>query len=131
MHRALPSPVSGLARGSAVAEEPRDEWERVAMTGSPLEISPELEARIRARARHLWELDGSPHGRELDYRENARELIAIEESAGAGELPNPMLPIYVELVGEREKLMEFCEAHHELLRGKVMFFSEVHKWMVN
>ena len=60
------------------------------MTDSPLEISPELEARIRARAHHLWESDGSPHGREFDYRENARELIAIEDSAGAGQLPNPM-----------------------------------------
>jgi hypothetical protein len=60
------------------------------MTDSPLEISPELEARIRVRARHLWESDGSPRGRELDYRENARELIAIEDSAGAGQLPNPI-----------------------------------------
>jgi Protein of unknown function (DUF2934) len=60
------------------------------MTDSPLEVSPDLEARIRARARHLWERDGSPHGRELDYWENARELIAIEDSAGAGQLPNPM-----------------------------------------
>ena len=60
------------------------------MTDSPLEVSPDLEARIRARGRHLWESDRSPHGRELDYRENARELIGIEDSAGAGQLPNPM-----------------------------------------
>jgi hypothetical protein len=60
-----------------------------AVTDNPLEDSPELEARIRARARHLWESDGSPQGRELEYRENARELIAIEDSAGAGQLPNP------------------------------------------
>src|SRR5271156_4657979 len=66
--------------------------EIVAMTDSPLESSPKLEARIRARARHLWESDGSPHGREHDYLENARELIAIEDSAGAGQLPNPATP---------------------------------------
>jgi hypothetical protein len=60
------------------------------MAKNPLEDSPERDARIRARAYHLWEQDGRPHGRDLDYWENARELIGMEESAGAGELPNPM-----------------------------------------
>jgi hypothetical protein len=44
---------------------------------------------VRERAYHLWEADGKPHGRDLEYWERARELIGIEESAGAGLLPNP------------------------------------------
>ncbi len=60
------------------------------MTASPLEDSPQLEARVRRRAHHLWQADGSPEGREAEYLENARELIAIEDSPGAGQLPNPM-----------------------------------------
>jgi hypothetical protein len=46
--------------------------------------------RIRERAYHLWEADGRPDGRDLDYWERARELVGMEESAGAGLLPNPM-----------------------------------------
>ncbi len=47
------------------------------------------EARIRKRAYHLWEEDGRPEGRDKEFWERARELIGIEESAGAGLLPNP------------------------------------------
>jgi len=50
----------------------------------------EDESRIRERAYHLWEADGRPHGRELEYWERARELIAIENNPQAGQLPNPM-----------------------------------------
>ncbi len=49
-----------------------------------------LDDRIRERAYHLWEQDGRPHGRDLEYWERARELVAMEQSAGAGLLPNPM-----------------------------------------
>jgi hypothetical protein len=37
----------------------------------------------------LWEADGKPHGRDVEYWERARELIGMEDSAGAGLLPNP------------------------------------------
>ncbi len=47
------------------------------------------EQRIRERAYHLWEADGRPNGRELEFWERARELVGIESSAGAGQLPNP------------------------------------------
>jgi hypothetical protein len=49
----------------------------------------EREQRIRERAYHLWEADGRPHGGETEYWERAQELIGMEESAGAGLLPNP------------------------------------------
>jgi hypothetical protein len=49
-----------------------------------------LDERIRERAYHLWEQEGRPHGRDVEYWERARELVAMEESAGAGLLPNPM-----------------------------------------
>ena len=86
--------------------------------------TPEYEEVIKAAQAH-----GIPFGKAKHSHMGYAEQEQIQRDLG--ELPNPMLPIYVELVGEREKLMEFCEAHHELLRGKVMFFSEVHKWMVN
>jgi hypothetical protein len=49
-----------------------------------------LDERIRSRAYHLWEADGRPHGREAEFWERARELIAIEDNPTAGRLPNPM-----------------------------------------
>jgi hypothetical protein len=50
----------------------------------------ERDQRIRERAYHLWEADGCPNGGELEYWERARELIGMEQSAGAGLLPNPL-----------------------------------------
>jgi hypothetical protein len=59
------------------------------MLKNPLETNPAREQRVRERAYHLWEADGKPHGRDVEYWERARELVAMEESAGAGQLPNP------------------------------------------
>jgi hypothetical protein len=56
---------------------------------NPLITNPEREARVRERAYHLWEADGKPHGRDVEYWERARELVGMEESAGSGLLPNP------------------------------------------
>jgi Protein of unknown function (DUF2934) len=56
---------------------------------NPLQTNPEREERVRERAYHLWEADGKPHGRDVEYWQRARELIGMEDSAGAGLLPNP------------------------------------------
>ena len=56
---------------------------------NPLAPDPDRDHRIRERAYHLWESEGKPHGRDLEYWERARELIGMEESAGSGLLPNP------------------------------------------
>ncbi len=80
---------------------------------NPLQTNPAREARVRERAYHLWEADGKPHGRDLEYWERARELIGMEESAGSGLLPNPQShpdPILRADVGEadiQENLGEF------------------------
>jgi hypothetical protein len=55
---------------------------------SPLAIDPDREQRVRERAYHLWEADGKPHGRDLEYWERAREQVGAEKSAGPGR-PNP------------------------------------------
>ncbi len=60
------------------------------MSDNPLAPNPEREARIRARARRLWEADGRPKGRDAEYLERAEELIGMEEHAGAALEPNPM-----------------------------------------
>lgn len=59
------------------------------MPRNPLATDPEREQRVRERAYRLWEQDGRPHGRDVEYWERARELVGMEESAGAGLLPNP------------------------------------------
>src|SRR6195952_215339 len=56
---------------------------------TPLAIAPAREQRVRERAYHLWETEGKPHGRDVEYWERARELVGMEESAGSGLLPNP------------------------------------------
>jgi hypothetical protein len=58
-------------------------------TRNPLATHPDREQRVRERAYHLWEVDGKPHGRDVEYWERARELVGMEESAGSGQLPNP------------------------------------------
>jgi Protein of unknown function (DUF2934) len=60
------------------------------MSKNPLEDTPERVARIRERAYHLWEADGRPHGRDVEYWERARELVGMEENPDAGLLPNPI-----------------------------------------
>ena len=45
------------------------------------------EDRIRAKAHELWEAEGRPHGRDSLHWEQAREIIAIQDSQGATLLP--------------------------------------------
>lgn len=72
------------------------------------------EQRIRERAYRLWEEGGRISGHDLEYWERARELIAIEDNAGAGLLPNPAsestrpgLPAGVEEAEIQENYREF------------------------
>ena len=60
------------------------------MSDNPLETTPETEAHIKERARHLWEADGSPAGREDEYHERADELVRMEMAGNPGQLPNPV-----------------------------------------
>jgi hypothetical protein len=56
---------------------------------NPLAVDPEREHRVREKAYLMWESDGRPHGRDVEYWERARELVGMEDSAGSGLLPNP------------------------------------------
>ncbi len=69
------------------------------MSNNPLEDDAARDARIRERAYHLWEADGCPTGRDVEYWERARELVGIEESPGAGAVREPILP-HTNAVGE-------------------------------
>jgi hypothetical protein len=51
---------------------------------NPVASDHDRDHRIRERAYHLWEMDGKPHGRDIEYWERARELIGIEESTASG-----------------------------------------------
>ncbi len=57
---------------------------------NPLDPSPAHDARVLARARHLWIADGSPADRLNSYLEQADELVRMEEDGNPGQLPNPM-----------------------------------------
>ena len=57
------------------------------MSNNPLEDDPARDQRIRERAYHLWEADGCPEGSELEFWERARELVAMQDSQGAAQLP--------------------------------------------
>jgi hypothetical protein len=83
---------------------------------NPLDDTDETRRhRIRLRAYHLWEADGCPEGREAEFWERASELVGMEESAGAGQLPNPATrpganPARTEIVDEaflQDNLGEF------------------------
>ncbi len=45
------------------------------------------EDRIRRKAHELWEAEGHPHGRDRAHWEQAREIIAIEDSMASTLLP--------------------------------------------
>ncbi len=70
------------------------------MSANPLEDDPEREHRIRERAYHLWIEEGRPHGRDAEFWERARELVAMRDSAGSGQLPNPLASGEVPTGGE-------------------------------
>ncbi len=58
------------------------------MTTNPLDDDdPAQQDRIRERAYHLWNADGRPHGRDIEFWEQARVLVGMEESPGAGQIP--------------------------------------------
>ena len=56
---------------------------------NPLEDSPARDQRIRERAYHLWDAEGRPHGRDVEFWERAETLMGMEDSAGAGQIANP------------------------------------------
>jgi hypothetical protein len=60
------------------------------MSDNPLENDPARDQRIRERAYELWEADGRPHGADQEYWERAREIINMYDSAGSGQIPNPL-----------------------------------------
>lgn len=43
--------------------------------------------RIAAKAHELWEAEGRPHGRDQEHWAEAKEIIALHDSAGDALLP--------------------------------------------
>ena len=50
------------------------------MSDKTLEKSPDRESQVRERAYRLWEDEGRPHGRDVEFWERARELVAAERN---------------------------------------------------
>jgi hypothetical protein len=57
------------------------------VTANSLETNPEREARVREYAYQLWEAEGRPHGRDVEFWVRARELIASEQDSPADQSP--------------------------------------------
>ena len=53
-------------------------WEWL-LSDNPLQDTPERLSRIRERAYKLWEEEGRPEGRALEFWERAKELVGMEE----------------------------------------------------
>ena len=80
------------------------------MLNNPLHDNPEREHRVRERAYHLWEADGKPHGRDVEYWQRAGELVAIQENGEADRPPNHAASVRetgVEEADIQENLGEF------------------------
>ncbi len=83
------------------------------MSDNPLAPSADHTAMVEARARQLWEADGSPADAMPTYIERADELVRMEGSGTPGQLPNPMsmdeaIPgVIVEEASIQENLGEF------------------------
>ena len=81
------------------------------MSDNPLESTPERDAALEARAKHLWEAAGSKPGPMDEYRERADELIRMEASGIPGQLPiddgSPIPGVIVEEASIQENLGEF------------------------
>jgi hypothetical protein len=57
------------------------------MDANPLDIGDlDREQRIRERAYQLWDRDGRPDGRAVEYWEQARTLIGMAENSQAGQI---------------------------------------------
>ena len=72
---------------------------------------PNARPRSRARAKAMWESEGSPEGRMDDYRERADELVRMEMAGIPAQVevdPNdPMPGVIVEEASIQENLGEF------------------------
>lgn len=47
-----------------------------------------------------------------------------------GDAPNPKLNMYVELIGPREKLEDFCRKHGDILKGKHIVYKHMEHWEI-
>ena len=45
--------------------------------------------RIAAKAHEIWEAEGRPHGRDKDHWDQAKEIVALKDSASDALLPIP------------------------------------------
>lgn len=87
------------------------------MSDNPLDTSPERDAAIAARAKHLWEAAGSPEGPMDEYTERADELIRMEMAGNSGQLPIESGDV-VEEASIQENLGEFPGARGHSDQGE-------------
>ena len=60
------------------------------MSDNPLKFDLASEERVRVRAYHLWETEGQPTGRAVEFWERSAELVGMEDSGLTGQIENPI-----------------------------------------
>jgi hypothetical protein len=76
-------------------------------------MTPDLNERILAKARELWELEGCPEGRELLHWDMARELVTQENTAEFTLVPgHPDNNDIVDAVAALDNLRETPDLTH-------------------
>jgi hypothetical protein len=72
------------------------------VNANSLENNPEREARVREYAYQLWEAEGRPHGRDVEFWVRARELIASEENPPVDQSPDAPQEVATQSVDQAE-----------------------------
>jgi Protein of unknown function (DUF2934) len=70
-------------------------------------MDEELKRRIRARARELWEADGRPEGRDMDYWTKAEEELLPHSVEGKRGPDGSVLPRRVGNIGEERSILAY------------------------
>jgi CheY-like chemotaxis protein len=77
--------------------------------GNVFDAAQEPNPTVRWRAQRMWQADGCPHGRELEYLYRAREQQTIDDNPTARPLPN-LVHIVDDDAAVRDSLQVMLEA---------------------
>ncbi|TZG34092.1 DUF190 domain-containing protein [Agrobacterium sp. B1(2019)] len=102
-----------------------------------------MKPREKAVGTGGWFSGGKPLYRELVMQAKAAGIMnAVAHHTHFGysnsgklqdegfEIPNPDLTMCVELIADREQLVEFCRTHGSLLKNKVIIYKHIEHWDV-
>lgn len=78
---------------------------------------------------HAAKHDGVPHA--VAHYSHYGYTRAGRVEGEMSDTPNPKLNMYVELIGPREKLEDFCRKHGDMLKGKHIVYKHMEHWEIS